>query len=382
MLWIDARAPHPWQLLHVESDLPTSVDDKRCVPKSSAGLEVKIDEIVRHVLKPPEPPRPQDQHDKPRLDLRTAYFGEQRYKRNFFFWWKLFRDFLGSFQIRVPSLQVRDFEEAGGADWPRDTPHEVERWVNNQLRPHYAWSDNLADFYADRYRSSFVLCYGLAALVVLLGLLAHFWFPIAFSILELVVLSWIVMLVLRGNRRRWHDRWMNYRLIAELVRQLRILAPLGGGRPFPRVAAHATFGDPAHSWMYWHLRAVDRAVGLPNARVTATYLRQCLDYMARILRDQIKFHTATATRAEQIEQRLHRWGLRLFIVTIMMVAFHLIHLVYVWLRDGHGTEVGVHSDFWVIFTAGLPAIGAALAAINNQGEFARVAKRSRAMAAP
>src|SRR5262249_3099134 len=142
-----------------------------------------------------------------------------------------------------------------------------------------------------------------------------------------------------------------------------------------------TFGDPAHSWMYWHLRTIDRAVGLPNARVTATYLRQCLDYIARILRDQINFHIATAKRAERIEQRLHRWGLRLFIVTIITVVLHLIHLMYEGTYIAHGAEGGVRSDFWVIFTAGLPAIGAALAAINNQGEFARVAKRSRAMAA-
>jgi hypothetical protein len=394
VLWIDARAPHPWQLLQLDSDLPACVGE-RCIPQQSGQLDAKLNEIIQHVLRPPEAAEENYPHRGHKPDLRKAYFAERRRKWNFFFFWKLFRDFFGSFRIRVPAVWVQHFEDAVAHDWPKDAPSEVERWVNNQLRSHYAWSDKLADFYADRYRSSFVMAYLFGALAVLLALFAHFSHSmegglIAWSIGELVLLATILLLVILGNRYHWHQRWMDYRLIAELVRQLRFLVPIGGGRPFPRLPQHLSFGNPINSWMYWHLRSIDRDLGLPDARLTADYLRECIAYIARIVRDQITFHRTAATRSERIEHRLHRTGFVLFFVALLMVAVHVLQpawqpLVRKYLMHEpkiSALDTATHSewDIWLIGAAWLPAIGAALAAINNQGEFARVARRSLAMA--
>jgi len=62
----------------------------------------------------------------------------------------------------------------------------------------------------------------------------------------------LVFCVARWCRvRHWHDRWLEYLLLAELIRQLRFLAPLGGVRLITSITAHiAIYGDPTQTWMY------------------------------------------------------------------------------------------------------------------------------------
>ena len=74
------------------------------------------------------------------------------------------------------------------------------------------------------------------------------------------ILGTILLLLIWSRRSRWQERWTEYRLLAELIRELRFLVPLGGGKPLPRMPAHmAVYGDPARTWMYWHMRAIARA---------------------------------------------------------------------------------------------------------------------------
>jgi len=377
VLWIDAWAPHHWQLLQLETDLP-AFGTERCTPKPNEGLQTKLNEVVRHVLSAPEPD-PKQPHQEHPPDLRKKYFAEEKPEWNRFFGWKLFRDLFASFKIGIPRLRVADFEQAVAHDWPEDTGSEVERWVNHQLRPHYAWSDKLADLYADKYRSSFVAAYVLGATAVILALFSYVlkntrFVSWAMPVGELLVIARILWLVHRGNKHMWHQRWMDYRLVAELVRQLRFLIPLGGARPFPRLPPHLGFGNPINSWMYWHLRAIDRAVGLPKAEITQVYLSECISYIRQVIVGQNTFHQVTATRSETIEHRLHLTGFVLFVLAAVAVAAGLL------VEFGLDWDIPRLHDILLFFAAGFPAVGAALAAISNQAEFARIAKRSHAMA--
>ncbi len=88
------------------------------------------------------------------------------------------------------------------------------------------------------YRSAYILSYLLAAAAVFVALLplamgwtqANVGAEIASIEGEFVILLAILGLLLCGHWRRWHERWMEYRLLAELIRQLKFLIPLGGGR--------------------------------------------------------------------------------------------------------------------------------------------------------
>jgi hypothetical protein len=165
------------------------------------------------------------------------------------------------------------------------------------------------------------------------------------------------------------------------VRELHILIPLGGARPPPRTAAHlASYGDPAMSWMNWQARAISRAVGLPEARVNSSYVKGRLEELMDFLgttsppNGQIGFHHINCERMERIHYRLHRMTLILFVVSIAAVAVN-------WLVRFDAPNLANRVNEWMmLFSAVLPALGAMFASINNQGEFARLQRRSRAMA--
>jgi hypothetical protein len=386
VVWVDAWAPHPWQLLRSVRDLERLSAGQRCVPApdSSRAFGGLCDVIVE-ILAPRPEPKPRSHSSRRSSGLYETYFQERRPRFNLFILWKLFRDLVGANRLSIPAVRVPDFEKAVAPDWPTDGSG-VTRWVNSRLRGHYAWADKLADLHADAYRSSFLLAYGLGVLAVVLALL-----PLvlpeegpgeAVSIgAEFVVILTIIALIVLGNRRRRHQRWMDYRLVAELVRQLKLLLPLGGGRPFPRLPAHLrVYGNPPETWMYWHVRSIERDLGLPEAVITIEYLRDCLRSVLQVVEGQWVFHRDNRIRAGRIEGRLHGTALALFALTAVAVCVHLVPLLPGAARWGLDSITGF-SRYLTIACAVLPALGGALTAVNNQGEFARIAKRSEAMEA-
>ena len=217
VLWIDARAPHSWRFLLKESEFPNA-SNERCVPQVGETTQPKpifheIKKIVDQILEPPKTSGTGEGHHKRKPDLRTEYFAEAKPTCNVFFVWKTFRDLFGSFRLRLQNPCVPDFETAVAGDWPKSDPG-VAGWVNTRLINHYAWADKLADYYADAYRSSFVLCYILGAVAVMLALIpvllglnhSHSSFtPIICSLFEFVAVVLILVLVGCGKAKRWHN---------------------------------------------------------------------------------------------------------------------------------------------------------------------------------
>ena len=397
-IWIDSRAPHGCRVLRRPEDLDCLMASGECPAPPSieqgddqARLRADIAELVTDELALPAEAVAERSH----LD---AYQNEERPRVNLAFAWKMFRDLLDQGRLRLPRIRVPDFIDQIADDWPVAKGPEPSAgrsgvaWINALLRPHYAWSDKLADHYADAHRSAFVRTALFAATAVLLALLpmAAHWKPrtplsVADAIVEACVLVFMVGLPLLARHRRWHQRWLEYRILAELIRELRVLIPLGGGRPLPRTPAHlASYGDPTQSWMYWQVRAIARAAGLPDATVNAAYVADQLAYLSDFIgapgegrdrpRGQIGFHHANCERMERIHHRLHRMALLLFVATIVGVALNWF-IPLVMLREPNWL-----GRWLILISAFFPALGAALASINNQGEFARLQRRSRAMA--
>lgn len=95
-----------------------------------------------------------------------------------------------------------------------------------------------------------------------------------------------------------------------------------------------------------------------------------------VLREQVTFHHKTGARSERIEGRLHVVGLTLLGGTLAACAVHL----WLGIASSEGHSVLLIGN--LVFLCGfLPALGAALAGIVNQGEFQRIAMRSNAMRA-
>jgi hypothetical protein len=325
----------------------------------------------------------------------TAFQAETYSPYNLAFLWRLTRDLLDRGRLRMPALKVRPYLEQIAPEWPVAAPGAVEgsaaaadAEINARLRAHFAWADKLADRYADAHRSGFIWTSMFAALAVFLALLpmALELAPLGRSTFIVAIIEFFVLAVLLGlpwqaQRRNWHQKWLDYRVAAELIRELSLMAPLGGGAAAPRTPAHlADYGDPKQSWMYWLYRALARAACLPRARVDQAYVDAQLERLDAFLGDahggsgQLGFHTAAAERHERIHERLHALSLGLFGITLAGVASNWILPLF--------TRVPPHwAGHWLVFiSAFFPAFGAALASINNQGEFARLQRRSQAMA--
>jgi hypothetical protein len=133
--------------------------------------------------------------------------------------------------------------------------------------------------------------------------------------------------------------------------------------------------------MYWYVRAITREVGIPTARVTPDYMRDCVDSLGHVVGDEASgqrgFHLTAARRARNLGERLRKGANRLFIATLIGVGVRLLL---------SGVPLAADSGLaWLdrgllAAAAVLPALGAALEGINNQGEFIRIGKRSAAMA--
>jgi len=412
LLWIDALAPSHWTLLRSGDDLSGLAANDRYSPAAkpplnSDGLQMTLAEAVAMVVTAELALPNSDPKDDPsQRDRARRFFQERRPLVNFGCLWKPFRDLIGSSgsgRFRRPELTPPDFVQAICGEWPvvgdppskhgqgSLSPAPVASWTNAALRHHYAWADGTADLSADAHRSGFVAGALLAAAAVFFALL-----PIAAApyigkirsfevgsiVMELVIVMGLVGLVVGAHNGRWHQRWMEYRLLAELIRHLRFMIPLGGGRPLLRTPAHLkVYGDPSRSWMYWHLRAIARETGISPTSATPSYLQERLDELAAMVGwpfgGQWRFHSDTENRNETTHHRLHRAAVLLFGLTITGTVLHLGLLlasqpIEAWAKQFDGVLV--------LMSGFLPALGAALASINNQGEFARLAKRSRSMA--
>jgi hypothetical protein len=371
VIWIDAQAPQNWQLVSAPTDI-TSDAEGRFRP---AARQKSLQEVVSHIVQT-ELHLPRAQKIPPH-----HYFTKRKPAINLAVVWKIFRDLVGGHGLRRPGLVVTDFEcrdEDGWSGNAKDRESAVSRWVHSRLWPHFAWADGLADLYADANRTAFLLSYLLAAAAVFLALL-----PMAIGNrtgeticggLELIFLGGILGLLWATRHFHWHEHWMECRLLAELIRQLRILIPLGGARPLPRLPAHlAVYGDPSQTWMYWHMRAVARSCGIPSVKVTPDYIGDYLDFLGSVVghskSGQWGFHAQSAERSRVIFNKLRHATLWLLGATVLGVGARLF------LPFTPGWERCL-----LLASAVLPALGAALEGINNQGEFTRTAHRSAAMA--
>lgn len=330
-------------------------------PACGEGMQA-VRRRLHRLIKPPEAKHGADWSD---------YFRERQPRLALGFLWALFRDFVGG-SPRLPSLRAPSFERMSAAAWSASWPaspvlEPAGRVLSASLRPHIAFADGLANHFAGLYRSSFLVSYLFGAIAVLLALMpvALHWddhAPPVFVVAELLVISFVIALILAGRRFRWHERWIDHRFLAELLRQIRFLAPLGSLRPFAPPPEGMEL-DARATWMHWHARAVAREVGLVPARLDATYRQAFCTVLATDLAEQHRYHESNAHRLGVLERRLRRGGVLLFALTFVACATHL----------------RVHTHWLTLAAAVLPAFGAAFAGIRSHAELELTAHRSEAM---
>jgi hypothetical protein len=255
--------------------------------------------------------------------------------------------------------------------------------------PDFDCADALAGIYGSKYRLAYVMNYILGAIAVLLALLSlPELLPRArvfgllsgsafFAISELAVIVTILALTGLGKRRMWHDRWLNYRLLAEQLRLAELLLELGRSGPWFRGLAEPASAHTDEPWTTWLFRARVRETGLAKASLTREYLDGYGLRLRAVIRAQREYHYHNWQITRRLDHRLHRTGEWLFMFTL---GACLLHLVAPWLLPERLQwaerliEIAA-----VVIAAFFPALSAAAAAITSHGEYRGISRRSHRM---
>jgi hypothetical protein len=391
VVWIKAHAPHDCCLMRASRGGAAG-------SWWEAGDLGDLTERIRRLLLAPQP----EHH---RGDLRESYFAERQPGWSVAVW-GTFRSLLTELRMRNLVIPVRDFESSTATEWasestevpdelevPRETARAWEtewaqapdfalatkEYLARGFLKHSAWADRLAEHYANLHRSAFVLNYLFGVLAVALAVLAfccwqYPWASKGLVLAELATLIVIVAWWARSRQRQWHDRWIDYRLLAELLRVQRFLAPLGGTAPLARPGPHQSYGDPRDTWVYWHFKAVVRATGMPSAKVDGAYLRAYRRFVwKRLVIDQWNYHQESARR--RLAPLLRSIHVLSFVLLLAVLAACLVHLA----SGGEVEPPGLKEAVTLVIAAVCPALAAALHAISVQAELERLIKRSQAM---
>jgi hypothetical protein len=168
-----------------------------------------------------------------------------------------------------------------------------------------------------------------------------------------------------GKGGRWHERAVNYRILAEMLRQMMFLAPAGLSLSFANPPGHSRErADLRATWMHWHFSAIVRAAGLPAAKYGPPFWQR---YRAFLLEEwidvQIAYHRENARQLRLALLRCEQAAIGLFVGTAVACGAHLL-----W-----------HWPSIIVLAAGLPAWAAAIHGIRSQGEFERLSERSKSM---
>lgn len=237
----------------------------------------------------------------------------------------------------------------------------------DEIETSFAWSDRLAQHFAQSYRSGHVLNFSLAALAVLIALSGLLFPSLEFwaALCETLAICGFVINTLVGTKLQWHRRWLEYRQLAERIRPMRSLKLLGVAAP-PE-AMHRTTRE--QRWVDWYAVAQWRTAGTPSGALGDTdMLTEAI--IAEEIKPQLDYHRASAHQLHHLDHRLHRIGMFLLVAS-MISCFSSVTANIV---DHHFAEQYAH--IFISLSAGLPAMGAAIFGIRMQGDFGASAERS------
>lgn len=421
VIWVDAHGAHDWRILKRVADIPRSQERDTGIPKKRMDhmpvpgrhiplVDAKAQDLqtlVHRRLQVPEKAHATqaDGHEhtskrSPRQEY-IRFITEQELDRNrtwhgpLAWLWSVLKGTIG--KGKAPSPFKDPYWQSLKREWPMTGHAHIDAWSTCTLKA-FAHADQLSIHYSERYRGTYIFLFLAGAIAVLCAVL-----PMALGLgaapptghggvaahgehgllekcivaMELFMLILILLLWPLARRHKWQERWLDYRIVAELLRQMRYVTPLGGRRLLPRMGGHLSgYGDPANTWMAWYVRAWERAVGLPSVVVDQPYLDACQAQVSALAADQQGYHAGVETTYERIEHRLHTFSIALGFVTVVACGLHLWGVL-----NPHAHDIcPMPSGHALVFIcAFFPALAAALAGINNQGEFKRAAMRSRAM---
>ncbi len=347
---------------------------------AGAAAEAALDDLLRRCVTPPAAPPPEragsigfvistgcrmaGRAEDPLADYLAETARRDRLA------WRLYDGFMDWIAPAAAGETVP--AEEGGAG-------TVEAYWTRLQAP----ADALSNAYGQRYRSCYLWVFLLATLAVTSAVLG-FAFPATLerwmTPAEGVFLLGILGVVGSNHLRRFHERWISYRLLAELCRKQLVLATLGWSLPhweverLTRDEAGETVEPPRETWVAWYFSAACRAAPLPAGQLGATETQLALALGRSLAAEQILYHRAREQRSDRAGQWLVAASDVAFFATLVLVGAKLA-MAFWWpgLADG---LVGRMVGALCLVT---PAVSAALVGIRAYAEFEVLAHQSARM---
>lgn len=193
---------------------------------------------------------------------------------------------------------------------------------------------------------------------------------------ETGVLAWIWYLYDGMTSGRLHERWLDYRFIAEKLRHIIILASLGSPSLEVRLPTTLDVMDERSHWTNWYLRALLREAGVLPVRLSDGRVRRAARALLHywLVADQARYHHRSARRAGTIHRRIHLWRNVAFGATVTLA---LVHAVLALLPHELRPPLGIERVLSALSVV-LPVLAAALHAFSNQLDLDGTARRSSA----
>jgi hypothetical protein len=252
------------------------------------------------------------------------------------------------------------------------------------LRYHRA--DQVADAYAELYRSAqMVIAFmGIATVMFALADAGVGW-QSHFAGLELVSLLLTLSLAWIAYHKRWLDRWLDSRLLAEILRYSKFLLLIGRPSPFMELRGIQADESDDRVWTRNHVQHVLRGHRMavpgrgqaPRDGAIADIARYILD---RCIHDQIDYHRETQHIRKKFGELLQKWSFGFSIATIVVVAGKFALKLLLELRmlpDEHAIAPWV--NLAELAASVFLALTMATLIMRAFGEYSIVAKRSAAV---
>ncbi len=239
-------------------------------------------------------------------------------------------------------------------------------------------ADYYANAFAARHRATFTTILSLAPLAVVCawcGSVAPDEVKSSWALAELALLLVLVIVFVRSRRLRFHEKWLDYRLLAERLRHHGFLWMLGRTSPVIRVPTTAAFSDPRPAWVNWQYRTVTRPLGVTPITFTPAVVRAlAADIRIGLLEAQQQYNRVTHHLAHHADHRLHALPWIPLVAAMVAAAAHVItHALHVHLPAG--LEAAVTPGGIVG-----PAAAAALHGFASQAGFGEIGLRADASA--
>jgi hypothetical protein len=250
-------------------------------------------------------------------------------------------------------------------------PMDCLRPAIARLIPHFVRADRLANHYQQLHLRAGMLVYGLAAAACAVAAFQAIFLPLLVRIvlLEVALVAIVLGIFWIGTGRHWHEKWIDYRFLAERFRSAIFMSAAGVEVATLRPPRHLSLSHTSKDWMVAAFVSVWRNLQKPPECDDEGF-RKLREFISRgWVEEQRIYHERNSRKNAQRHCWMANSCYALFWLTFFAAVLHSLHL--------GGERFGpVLSFVAVVF----PVIGGAIGAMRMHREYHRNSQRSAEMA--